>query len=212
LGGLTPLPVDSGGLTPLPDTGGLTPLGYDGGLTPLGEDPLGTSPFPAGGSADLNPFSDAYAPVPAPAPAYSTNAYQSPAYAPRRRQGVSEWVVKAPAIAMMVVAGLNLLVMIPYLLMTTIGAANAGAGMEPDNQASMIGYGVGVFIGIAIVVAVFALIIFGAWKMLKMESWGMALTAAILMVMPCTMCWMGLPIGIWAIVVLSLSDVRRAFS
>ena len=213
--GLTVLPEDSGGLTPLPDTGGLTPLGGDTGLVPLDEDPLGTpspgtSPFPAGGAADPNPFSDIYAP--AAAPAYSQNPYQAPAYASRGRQRLNEWVVKAPAIAMMVVGGLNMLVMVPYLLISTIGAANAGAAVDLDNKAEMIGYGVGVVIVILFVVVFYGLILFGAFKMLKMESWGLALTAAILMVVPCTMCWMGLPFGIWAIVVLSLSDVRQAFA
>src|SRR5262249_52432082 len=56
-------------------------------------------------------------------------------------------------------------------------------------------------------------IIFGALKMMKLQSWGIALAASILAIIPCTSpcCCTGLPIGIWAIVVLVNSDVKAAF-
>jgi hypothetical protein len=31
------------------------------------------------------------------------------------------------------------------------------------------------------------------------------------MLIPCTFCWMGLPLGIWAIIVLSLQSTRDQF-
>jgi hypothetical protein len=56
-------------------------------------------------------------------------------------------------------------------------------------------------------------IILGAIQMLRFRSWGLALTASILAMLNfgnCC-CLLGLPVGIWSAVVLSLEDVRDAF-
>ncbi len=56
-------------------------------------------------------------------------------------------------------------------------------------------------------------IIAGAIQMLRFRSWGLAITASILAMVNfgnCC-CLLGLPLGIWSIVVLSLADVRTAF-
>lgn len=59
-------------------------------------------------------------------------------------------------------------------------------------------------IGIAIIV--------GGVKMKNLQSYGLSMTAAILTVVPIfTCCCYGLPIGIWAIVVLMSGDVKAAF-
>jgi hypothetical protein len=65
--------------------------------------------------------------------------------------------------------------------------------------------------GIALAVGVF--IILGAMKMMKGQSYGMSLAAAIVAMIPClsSCCIVGLPIGIWATVVLSSTDVKNAF-
>lgn len=57
------------------------------------------------------------------------------------------------------------------------------------------------------------LIIFGALKMKRLESYGLALTGIILAMIPCVSncCIIGLPIGIWALVVIMSDDVKRAF-
>ena len=66
---------------------------------------------------------------------------------------------------------------------------------------NMIGVGIGV------------VILLGALKMKKLEShsWGMA--ASILALIPCISpcCLVGIPIGIWSLVVLSKPEVKRAF-
>jgi hypothetical protein len=212
--GLTLLPEDSAGLSPLPDAGGLTPLDDGPGLAPLNADPLGTSqtgstPFSLpGGGGDVNPFSDAYAP--AAAATHPPNPYQAPAYTSRQRKAFNEWVVKAPAIAIMVVSGLNIAFLVPYLIFVAISAARDGPG-GPGNEAEMVGFGVGMVMFMLIVVAVPAVAIFAAWKMFKLESWGLALTSAILTMVSGLCCGIGFPVGIWALVVLCLSDVRNAF-
>jgi hypothetical protein len=50
-------------------------------------------------------------------------------------------------------------------------------------------------------------------KMKRLESHGLAVTASILAMLPCTSpcCIIGLPLGIWALVVLSKPEVKSAF-
>jgi hypothetical protein len=58
------------------------------------------------------------------------------------------------------------------------------------------------------------LILIGAIKMKRLESYGLAIASAILAMIPCTFggcCVLGLPFGIWALVVLSDIHVRSAF-
>jgi hypothetical protein len=61
--------------------------------------------------------------------------------------------------------------------------------------------------------AVGGLIVFGAMKMKNLESYGLALTSAILAMIPClsACCIIGLPIGVWALVVLMDSNVKNSF-
>jgi hypothetical protein len=65
--------------------------------------------------------------------------------------------------------------------------------------------------GIGIVVCL--LILFGALRMQKLANYGLALTAAIVAMVPCISpcCLIGLPIGIWALVVLGKPEVKSQF-
>ena len=56
-------------------------------------------------------------------------------------------------------------------------------------------------------------IILGAVKMMKLQSYGIALTASIVALISCVSpcCVITLPFGIWAMVVLCNADVRSAF-
>ncbi|MEY2428203.1 MAG: hypothetical protein QOJ40_1088, partial [Verrucomicrobiota bacterium] len=62
-------------------------------------------------------------------------------------------------------------------------------------------------------IAVSGLILFGGLKMKKLESHGLAMGASIIAMIPCISpcCLVGLPIGIWAVVVLSKPEVKGAF-
>ena len=61
--------------------------------------------------------------------------------------------------------------------------------------------------------AVGAFILVGAFKMMKLRSYGMAVAASIIAMIPCVSpcCCLGLPFGIWALVVLSRREVKSAF-
>ena len=218
--GLTPLPDDLG-LTPLADAGtGLTPLASDMGLTPLADDPLGLysgiGMSPASPASSGNPFADRVGGA-VSRTAATANPYQSPSlgsagYATRKKKkSSSEVVVVAPAIAMIVVGGLSLLVAIPVLIFQVIGFLRTmnrlGGQIPPGGYV----YLVAAVVSMLVSIVIHMLIIVGGVKMVKFESWGAALTGAILLILPCTVCWIGLPIGIWATIVLSLSDVRTRF-
>jgi hypothetical protein len=59
-----------------------------------------------------------------------------------------------------------------------------------------------------------AFIIFGALQMMKLRGWTIALVASILAMIPfftCCACFLGVPVGVWSIIVLSNADVKRAF-
>ena len=122
--------------------------------------------------------------------------------------------VAGPAIGLIVVASLALVLIVANLIMTLRGATmfqmqNFG-GQSPEILKFMQGTG-------AIIVAilgfvVYGLVLFGAIKMKKLESYGMAMTASILALLPCSACCVvGLPFGIWALVVLNKPEVKAAF-
>jgi hypothetical protein len=61
---------------------------------------------------------------------------------------------------------------------------------------------------------IFALLItIGGMKMKSLSGYGLAMTASILCMIPCTniCCIIGLPIGLWALIVLMNQDVKSAF-
>jgi len=64
---------------------------------------------------------------------------------------------------------------------------------------------------IGIVIAVF--IIYAALKMKELSQYGLCMAASILAIIPCISpcCIIGLPIGIWCLVVLTRPDVKAAF-
>jgi hypothetical protein len=58
-----------------------------------------------------------------------------------------------------------------------------------------------------------ALILIGGLRMMSLRNYGLCMAAAILAIIPCTnaCCCIGLPLGIWAVVVLSKPEVKSAF-
>ncbi len=66
----------------------------------------------------------------------------------------------------------------------------------------------------AVSLLVFALVIFGGVKMLRLQARGLVMTAAILVMIPCftsCCCLLGLPLGIWVIVLINKPEVRSQF-
>jgi len=130
--------------------------------------------------------------------------------------------VAAPAIALIVLAVLNLPVA-AYLIFSGLMAGQINVAPPPEmaNDPDManafeigtkIGGGMWIVVGAASIVAS-AVIAFGAIRMKGLQSYGLAMTASILALIPCTSpcCLAGIPIGIWSLIVLMNADVKAAF-
>jgi hypothetical protein len=132
-------------------------------------------------------------------------------------RGLAMQKVNAPAIALMVIAGLGALWSLLSVVLNLLGASVnmaslAGqSGGSSDALASMTSGALGVvfaILGLAINGAMF----FGAMKMRALQSYPFAITAAALACLPCfPCCCFSIPIGVWALVVLFDANVKASF-
>jgi len=89
-----------------------------------------------------------------------------------------------------------------------MGNPNLPEGFKSFAAASSKG---GVFFPLIMLVAN-AFVLFGGLKMRNLESFGLAMAAAIIAVIPCCPCGcIGIPAGIWALIVLNKPEVKAAF-
>jgi O-antigen ligase len=129
-----------------------------------------------------------YAPGPAP--------FQTP---PAER-------LRAPAIVLLVLASITAALRVAA---TAFQLIVIGQGLEQIDgiqvTANIAGNGMALLLNIATAI--------GAYKMMRLESYSAAMTAAIISVIPlCSPCLIiGIPFGIWAIVVLNDPYVKAAF-
>ncbi len=112
--------------------------------------------------------------------------------------------IKAPAIALMVVSILGLVVGSLGLIFDVFLIAVQGIATLELIVRSL--WGVLLLISAAFV-------LFGAIKMKNMKDYGIARAAAIVAIIPFVgpCCLIGIPFGIWAVIVLSKPHVRAAF-
>ncbi|HTU18653.1 MAG TPA: zinc-ribbon domain-containing protein [Gemmataceae bacterium] len=135
-----------------------------------------------------------------------------------RRSGAASSSLTGPAIGLMVASGFSLLLGLLDLLGRILGlglmaGAAAGSGVSGAQAAR---HTVGVILGgtfdvLSMVLPI--LIIIGSIKMMKLQNYGLALTSCILGMVPLhCCCFLGLPFGIWGLVMLNNPDVKDAFS
>jgi hypothetical protein len=128
--------------------------------------------------------------------------------------------VSGPATGLLVTGILGIVAQVVVLILNLAGIG-AGAAQVQVNQpgapfdasamtaiqgtAAIVGAIIGSVIGIVIIL--------GANKMKNLQSYGLAMASSILAMIPCVSpcCLLGLPIGIWAVVVLSNAEVKQAF-
>jgi len=127
--------------------------------------------------------------------------------------------VSGPATGLMVVGILCVLASILGLVSNLFGLGMGAAGAQRGNMppqfeqyAQMMSGGLGIALNV-IGLAMAGFFIFASTKMRKLESYGMVMTATILSMLPCTSscCCVGLPVGIWVLVVLMKPEVKSAF-
>ncbi len=123
--------------------------------------------------------------------------------------------VQGPAIGLMITGIIGLLSVIGFLVLRLVnpgathleGFQNAEAERLIELSSGALGLAsnlIGIAIGVVILV--------GAIKMKNLSNHGFAMAAAILAMIPCTpCCCLGLPIGIWALIVLMKPEVKAAF-
>ena len=133
--------------------------------------------------------------------------------------------LKVPAILLVILGVLGLLFTVagPFLKATLMETmlqffekvnvplnAAQRAQMEAAKTAAL---GLGDFFSLALGVVVNSVILVGGLKMMKLQSWGLAIASAILVMLPCgsCCCFIGLPIGIWAVIQLNKPEVKSAF-
>lgn len=117
--------------------------------------------------------------------------------------------VAGPAICLMVTAGITATVYFVSLCFFAVaalfGQVWVGGGLE-DIVGTILGLGtMGIPLGRAI------LIFYGAWQMKQLRNYPLAMTAAILAVVPFCSCIIDLPFGIWALALLANAQVKAGF-
>jgi hypothetical protein len=122
----------------------------------------------------------------------------------------AESQVKGPAIFLMVAGGLVILGQILSLLLQLLGIGLGAMGGQ-GGMGAMLSGGLGIMLGLFNMV-LGAVVVFGGFKMMKMQSYGLAMAAAIIAMLPCSFCCLvSLPAGIWALIVLMKPEVKAAF-
>lgn len=125
--------------------------------------------------------------------------------------GTAGQMVSGPSTALLVSGILNVI----FAVLALIGnLSGMGMGAMAGGQQGLqtVASGAGGIIWDVVFIGVGALVIFGSQKMKKLENYGLAMTSAILTVIPCTTCCLwGIPIGIWAIITLNKPEVKSAF-
>jgi hypothetical protein len=128
---------------------------------------------------------------------------------------IAQSKVAGPAIGLIVTAGIGIALQALGILFRLLGMSFLGSALadrQRDMALAFMSGGVGIFLGfLGILVGI--VILLGALRMKALENYGFAMTATILAMIPCISpcCLLGLPIGIWALVVLLDQNVKSAF-
>ena len=118
--------------------------------------------------------------------------------------------VQGPAIGLRVVGILSLIVPILWLLSDLYVAGGLAPPTFRSAQSGPLANIQFAIVHVLVISLLSGLVIFAATKMMRLRAYGLAVVASMLaMISP--LCLIGLPIGIWALVVLSQRDVREAF-
>ncbi len=162
-------------------------------------------------------FADALAaaaPAPAPVPAAA-----APLLPPSPAGSDAARAVSAPAVCLIVSTILGMLNSALGVVFNLAGVRfpmwnmpHQGQIPEVEHFLEVLGGTLGTISGL-VTLAIGALILVGAFRMMKLKSHGLAVAASVLAMIPCVSpcCCLGLPFGIWALVVLLRPDVKAAF-
>ena len=121
--------------------------------------------------------------------------------------------VNGPALALMILAGLNLALGAFGLLLNLLGSSMSMFQNGPEQVFGNMFSGVVGVASSSLGILLSAVIFYGGLKMKRLENHGLAVAASILAIIPCTSpcCLLGIPVGILALVVLTKPEVKSAF-
>ena len=123
--------------------------------------------------------------------------------------------VETPALALLVLGGLNLLSSLGVALYVVVMGVTGGIAASEGQMsgADLAGQLTGAACSGVLTFGFAIVIILGALKMKKLQSYGFAMAASVLAMLPCSSacCLIGLPIGIWCLVTLNDEEVKEAF-
>jgi hypothetical protein len=124
--------------------------------------------------------------------------------------------VQGPAIALIIVAALDFIIATISLIINLAGSGMGRFGPigNPEIERLLeMTSGIAGIISSLVNIGIAVLIFVGAQKMKNLQNYGLAMTATILAMVPCfsPCCLVGLPLGIWALVVLLKPEVKSAF-
>jgi hypothetical protein len=110
----------------------------------------------------------------------------------------------------MVAGGLSAVFTLLWMLIMGIG----GTAIIADPEARDALPGVGVLLGFGVVkLALDVLTLYAGWQMRQLQSWSLCVAGTVAAMLPCSACCiLGLPMGIWALIVLLDNEVKQVFN
>jgi hypothetical protein len=133
----------------------------------------------------------------------------------RRGEDEARSRVSLPAIFLMITAGLGLIMfgLNAYVELSGMNKNQQNPFLPPGQKADPAAEQVGKVIGFAVQIIWVAIVGFGGMMMKNLKSRGFVLFSCIWAMLPCNMCCvLGIPFGIWALVVISDAQVKRYFT
>ena len=136
---------------------------------------------------------------------------------PLHQSGSAAAQINGPAMGLLIAGVVGGLLTVGLLIMNLLGVGMAGLpGMgeltQQEKYMSMMSGGIGIVSGV-VGLGVAGFIIWAARRMQRLQGWTPAVVASIVAMVPCVSpcCTIGLPVGIWALVVLMKPGVKSAF-
>jgi hypothetical protein len=132
--------------------------------------------------------------------------------------GNAKDMVNIPSMLLIIVGAIGALFALYSTIMAFTGGNNAAMAQLANNpdMAKYAAAGSPVVNGLVglLQVAVSGLAVFGGLKMRNLQSFGLAMGGAIAAVIPCLgpCCCLGIPFGIWALIVLNKPEVKSSFT
>ena len=157
-------------------------------------------------------FADALGAAPAAAPPPVGGTVSPPASASAN----PKQSVHGPAVFLIVAGALNVALGMVSVLSRLVGwtlpSPQPTGNPVLDRLLELGSSGVGAVFDL-FAIAISAFIIFGGYRMMKLSNYGLCIAASIAALVPCLSpcCCLGLPAGIWALVVLCKPEVKAAF-